>query len=210
MVRRKRWARKHLQDLADVSLDTSAPHAASQTPTPLPLHGQSPAGTHAPLSRLPPRLAPLAVGVEAPPGPEEGGGVQAPVGAALHGAAAAASAAGPAPASPSLGGGASAPAPPPGPAFRAAAPPRGRPPGGHRGEVSPFPGPVTPTSRPPGPARLCSGCGRTELGRSRWAGAAPARSPRFGRAACKRPLKFQTRPKAEVLEGNVRLQSSAV
>lgn len=219
MVRRKRGARKHLQDFVGVKLGHvgkhPAPRAASQHPhcthphpvpdghparrTRLPTARADPCtaptgtGTHASLSGLPPMLSPLAVGVEAPPGTEEGGGVQAPLGAALHGAAAC-----PRP-SRSLGGAASAPAPPPAPAFRAAAPPRGRPRGGRGGKSLLCP---CSSHRPPprpglAPSGVDRGCGRTELSRRGGleqpdpAALAASEEPC---APCKRPLKFQTSP----------------
>lgn len=162
-------------------------------------------GPHTP-SAGSPHASPLAVGVEAPPGPEEGGGVQAPVGAALHGAAA-----DPGPCPPSLSGTACAPAPPPGPAFRAAAPPRGRPHGGRRGKSPPSRG----SSHRAAPILL--GCAQPQVVAGRGSAVeARARSPRFGGAeqcAARKHLEsFKPPERREKCwrEASTRLQSSGV
>lgn len=192
-VRRKREARKYLQDRVGVKLGHTGPRCSipgTHTGT-HPCLAPTGTGTPAP-SAAPGRVSPLAVGVEAPPGPEEGGGVQSPVGTALHGPAAAA---GPGPRPQPR----SAPLPLPRPRRRARLsgrrPRPGGGPAGVAGRSLPLPG-AHPIFVPPGSHRGVFGHGLWQHGAqpSRWAGA--ARPPASGEpcAACKQPLKFQTYP----------------
>lgn len=140
-------------------------------------------GTHAPLSRLPPRLSPTCRRHRSAARPR---GRRRRPGARRRRSPWCCRRPSP---PPSLGGAASAPAPPPGPAFRAAAPPRGRPHGGPEGRL-PLPGARPTDPRPPGSLSGALGHGLWQDGAqpSRRAGTARLRSPRCGRAA----LRLQT------------------
>lgn len=126
-TQKKEWERHFRLNVWERRGERRKPRNTRRTPSPLMREPTRTCSHQAALSPCPPRFPPLAVGVEAAPGAQEGGRVQAPLRAALHGPAAGGTArAAPRKSRADLAH-ALPPARPPAAALRTAAPPRGRP-----------------------------------------------------------------------------------